>query len=564
MKKTTLQEAINTVITTEMKEVTANSNAKIASLENRIASLKATIARFENSIKDMESVKTENEIEKVINDKTLTSLKNQLHTAISSLEYAENSISEIKDIEATYTHMLNGKEIIVTVKDNSEKIIDTAFIGVIMTEKNSTYALKKAYEISNEAVKKVYGIHSDNYNITCNYNLYGVFFDGKSVIESLARCITKRTALNMIMREGTKTQYSIYYATCRNDFEHHDTADMYMVAVETLLECINTVSLQDLQALKKEIIVLEKSVDMLKYLNPIADYNTISRIVASGKKYSDRITSDYHVNKRIANILRHVYKAGKSYDVDEAKHAAYLAVNNYLTAMRSIRVDNSLVSINSIAEYYNDGENEIIERFETDSAKLEKRKLYLNAFKAVKNSVSKSAYTTFKLLIKGYTVEQIASKRKINHGTVCKHKNDISTAFLHALQTPENAGMLNDLISTNVIVLDFEKALKSVKNIKKIEVTTAKNAEITTIRNAVNDRIKATFKAYEKDLKGIEKIIYESLVNGLSVRDTAIKTNKAKSTIDRRKQKIQNAIISIIENESGLEVDKNKLQKMPL
>lgn len=381
-------------------------------------------------------------------------------------------------------------------------------------------------------------------------------------ISTMSKIVAFVTAKNALMREGTKTQQDIYNACCRHEWTHHDVADIIQVAALTLWECVCC----DIPKIKREIAVLKQSVDMLKPLNLTADYMTIKRIVNSGKKYTDRMTNDYRKNKSAADMLSYVLTAAEKHDMDNAIHAAFLAVNQYLTSLRAVHASrNNTISIDDLTDIYSvDGENSIIDRIEIDTNKTEKRRLYLSAYTAAKDYLTDSQTKTYKLLIKGYTVNQIAARRKLSHSTINDHKQAIAAAFINGLKTADNAAALAKLQTDNAVILDIESAAAVIRNKKTVAATAAQNAEISAIRNTINDDVKAHFNKYIRDLKDINRQIYNELASGTTVRNAAEKTATSKSKVDRIKSRIQSDIIGIIESKTGLSVDRDKLRKMPL
>lgn len=415
--------------------------------------------------------------------------------------------------------------------------------------------IKAAYKPIKEIVK------SDNVRIYYN------FMQNTDLIELQAKSIVRRTALNMVMREGIKTQYDIFNAVNRKEWDHPDVCDLIQVAALALFECI---AVNDLNAVKMQVYTLRRTKNALKHLNPVIDIDAINNIINAAAVYCPDISTDYRKNDRRVKMLEWLIAAVENNDTAAAVHYAYLALNHYLADNRAIRSDIQFISLENEDQYYNENDDTILNMIDIDPYEVEKRRLYLKAFSRTIDTLSDTCKKTYKLLIKGYTVNQIAARRGINHGTICKHKDTIAATFIHSLQNDENAAAVQNLIENNAVILDIENAAAALKseNVKTVENAAAKNAQKSIIRDqlTVDCLHRALSECLEK-LTPDEHKVYTALIdNGYSIRTAAAALNMSKSTVDRLKTKIQLAIIDIIKINTPPEndIDFDTLKKLPL
>lgn len=394
--------------------------------------------------------------------------------------------------------------------------------------------------------------HKEYDRVSYTWDMLAGDSDG-SIITDLCKIITYCSCKKSVTREGTKTQYDMYYACCRADWEHPDVADVFSVAALAMFETLTA----DKRQIRKDIYFLEKSVEMLKHLNPIIDTAEIDKVVFACKRHCKEVTSDFKANRRLANRKKWMLKAVTEKSIDNLIHAVFLAINNYLVSTRSIHVSDNFVvnSIESDYEYYcNIPESETkIDLLFSDSDKKEKRQAILSAYHKISDIITRSELITLKYLIKGYTVSQIACKRKITKQCVNNHLCTIRSAFSRIIVSdPIEYAVIADCI---IIDSDSDRQPKTDSE-KTVAKKTDRQLEIDRLKEAMTDGLKDGIKADIIDsLNDLERMIYHSLVNNLTVRQTAETISKSPKYVQTRKAKIQEKIFTVIENECSISIN---------
>lgn len=413
-------------------------------------------------------------------------------------------------------------------------------------------ALKAEYTFNNKSHKEFTRVNYTWDMLTDDNN--------GNIITDLCKIITYCSCKKSVTREGTKTQYDMYYACCRAEWDHPDVADVLNVACLAMFEALTA----DSRQIEKDIYFLKKSVEMLMHLNPVIDTAEIQKIVDCCKRHCKDVTIDYRINKRLANFKNWQLKAITEKSVDSLIHSVFLAINNYLVSIRAIHVsDNFIVSsIDNDYDYYcNIPESETkIDLLFNDVDKKEKRQAILSAYHKVSDILTKSELTTFKYLIKGYTVSQIAYKRKITKQCVNNHLCSIRSAFSRFIAS----NPLEYAVIADCIIIDSDRQPKT-DSTKTAEKKTDRQLEVDRIKETMTDGLKDGIKADIIDsLNDLERMIYHSLVNNLTVRQTAETISKSPKYVQTRKAKIQEKIFTVIENECSISINRDLFTNISL
>lgn len=381
--------------------------------------------------------------------------------------------------------------------------------------------------------------------------------DGEN-ITNLSKIITFCSCKKAIEREGTKTQYSMFYACCGADWYQHDVYDALSVARLSMIECLTA----DIRQINKYIYFLEKSVDMLKHLNSVVDVDEIEKIVHCFKKHCPYITDDYRTNRRLANRYKWIVKSLTDKSIDDLVHSVFLGINDYLVSIRAIHTSNNFAvnSLESDYEYYcNIPENETkIDLLFNDSDKKEKRQAILSAYHKVSDILTRSELTTFKYLIKGYTASQIAYKRKISKPTISIHIASIRSAFSRFIASdPLQYAVIADCI---IVGSDSPKTDSE----KTAEKKTDRQLETDRIKASMTDGLKDGIKEQIiKSLSDFELNVYKSLLKG-TIRQTAEALKASKTKIGRIQTDIIKAVFDTIDYECNINVNRDLFKKITL
>lgn len=382
---------------------------------------------------------------------------------------------------------------------------------------------------------------------------------GQAIMD-LCKIITYSSCKKSVEREGTKTQYAMYYACLRGEWDQPDVADVLGVACKAMYETIAA----DKRQLEMDVHFLEKSVELLKHLSVVYDRVEIDSIVKACKHYCADVSADYHTNKRIANFKTWMLKAVQEKSVDSLIHAVFLAINNYLVSIRAIHVSDNfpVSSLESDYDFYCEipDEKQNLDLLFYDVDKREKRKAILTAYHKIKTILSKSENETLRLLVKGYTAAQIAYKRKITKQCVNNHMCTIRSAFSRLITSdPALYTVLDDCIIVDT-VSDNQTDLT-----KTAEKKTDRQIEIDKIKSSLTEGLKTGIKEDIIDgLNDLERTIYYSLVDSLTVRQTAETISKSTKYVQTRKTKIQEKILSKIEYECSMKIDRSLFDNISL
>lgn len=179
-----------------------------------------------------------------------------------------------------------------------------------------------------------------------------------------ARTVAKRTAANAVAREGSKTQWSIYLAARAAKWDNYDLADMTAAAADAL--CIVNA---DMDALKRDWETANVMHQTARKLDKIAAADTIAREAVINKavrlaKNDPRLIDDADKLRARSDAMWEAIAAAVQYRqaddntvekaaaIHDANHAAYMAVNGYLSDSRSIRIDRNApaLDVDAIAD----------------------------------------------------------------------------------------------------------------------------------------------------------------------------------------------------------------------
>lgn len=519
------------------------------------------IGLTEYSLKEIQAIKT--------------SISDTYNKVISAIDNCVADIKALTNLNSTYSKIRNGKEIKidVTTKSLDKNIFFSVVVGYDINKNNSTYAILHIRQLTEKTLEKM---NITDYVIDVNYN---VFRNNSADVKlALSRQITKRQAYNMIARQGSKTQYNIYHCAMRNDFDDHDTADIYSVAYTQLLNCLSTKNADDIATAKKVINVVNSKI---QHLNKYNDCHVIEKYVSTANKALKDVykieflkaTSDYNRNKSVITLLENMYTAISEKSVKALKTSCYNKINTYLTSIRAIREKSDIENLDSVIE----SETERFYTLFEDNQEVEyseKSTILKMCYSAMKKCLNKDALKVFELMGKGYSTTQIAEKKKVDKSAISHQIAEIKQAFLKCYADIKNSAENTHLFANNPIVFDpavFADCKPISDKTEKIINTYNRNAEIDRIKNAVNssssakENIKIEFEKYVKTkLRDIDIQIINVLIDDTSVRDTAKTLDIDMNVVKRTKLKITSKIYELIEKHCNITVNKNDLKKVNL
>lgn len=457
------------------------------------------------------------------------------------------------------------KQTAETIAEKLKTISDS--IDSLKKEKSETNSPKEKQAIQ----QKIYHLQAVKAELTFNkskhkeYNRIDYTWDMLAsdsegdIITDLCKIVTYCSCKKSVTREGTKTQYDMYYACCRAEWDHPDVTDVLSVATLAMFETLTA----DSRQIKKDIYFLEKSVEMLKHLNPVIDTAEIDKVVYACKRHCTDVTNDFKANRRLLNRKKWILKAVTEKSVDSLIHSVFLAINNYLVSIRSIHASDTFIvsSLESDYDYYcNIPENETkIDLLFNDSDKKEKRQAILSAYHKISDILTKSELTTFKYLIKGYTVSQIAYKRKITKQCVNNHICVIRSAFSRFITSDP----LQYAVIAGCIIVDSDRQPKTDSE-KTAEKKTDRQLETNRIKANMTDGLKDGIKEQiVQSLNDFNLKVYYALLNS-TIRQTAETLNKSKTTIGRIQTAIIKSVFDTIDYECKMTVNRDLFAKITL
>lgn len=598
-------QAFQTVVQSEYISEKSNKKNSIEELTDKKTRLENKVAELDKKIKSADSVimqLTKSDSEKInyslidskldivgirLTDYSLDEIKavksqmqNTLHSALNELDNTNSKITELKNLEKFYDKLKNGNEIVIniTTANYVNNVNFNAVVGYECNNSNSTYALLHIRTLTEKTLKSM---NINESYVDINYNI----FENNGTVLPLARQITKRQSFNMIQRQGSKTQYQIYYACMRNDFTDHDTADILSVAYTQILTCLSVKNPTILLKVKNVLSALNSKIQHLHYA---IDIDKIKKYVFAANNflkyeinYTDILaTRDYNTNKRLITLLENMYNAVKDKNITALKTSVYNAVNEYLTSIRSIR-ENDKMTLNlddyinrmSNADYNSDNETLVTNLYAgNDNAEI-KRKMLFACYKNVKKCINNSAAKTFDLMCKGYTEIQIAEKRKIDRKTISKHVTDIKAAFLKAyfdIKQSDNTE-IKQAFKNHVIVFDpsvFADCRSISEKTEEIVNAYERNTELEKLSNIIDKmhykeftNMKDSFKKFLSTFDDKQRTIFIKLLDDKSTYEIAESLQVDRGRVKRIREKSIKTAYKIIEEYTKTTVNKEVLKK---
>ena len=504
------------------------------------------------------------------------SISDTYNKVISAIANTVDDIKALSDIETTYSKIKHGKEILIdiTTKSLAKNIFFSVVVGYDIKENNSTYAILHIRQLTEKTLEKI-GLNECVIDV--NYNIFRN--SDPDIKLALARQTTKRQAYNMIARQGSKTQYNIYHCAMRNDFDDHDTADIYSTAYTQILNCLFVKNAADIVTAKKVIIAVNSKI---QHLNRYVDCHVIEKYVsAANKALKDvykvefvKATSDYNRNKSVITLLENMRTAISAKSVKALKTSCYNAINHYLTSIRAIREKSDIDSLDGVIESETDRFYTLFE----DNQEVEyseKSTILKMCYSAMKKCLNESAAKTFKLMSKGYSEVQISEKRKISKPAISEQITEIKQAFIKCYTDIKNNENNKELFKNNPIVFDpfvFDDCKTISEKSEKITATYQKNTEIDRIKKAVSEMplteykcMKYNFKKFLDGFNTLQRQIYIKLLeNNTSDRKIADLLEIKRDRVKDLREKIIKTIQTIIEEYTTITIDKTALKKTPM
>lgn len=393
--------------------------------------------------------------------------------------------------------------------------------------------------------------------------------------EAAARQVAKKTAANMMQREGTETQRQIDEAARRRDWEQYDLADLVGEAMEAL-QAAATLDPATVETYRNRAAALsEAAADLSK----ISEYDTaaVLAIINRAAAIAPEVVSDPATNRRRAAVYTMEAEAAATLQSDPtnpatrraaleiATRAAYAQLNGYLTDQRAIRTDEKPAPL-SLDELDEMTDPRIYAPEAIDEATATHRAFLKRAFSQVFGALSPRAAAVFRLMYKGMTAAQISDHLGIDESTTREHIKNIAetTAAIFATFDPEaaetkaaNIAAITAGIEATEAAAKLEakrkaakaerakaKAAAAIEEATK-EATEAKATEAAEAASRAEAIAEAIAKAAEA-LTPTARKVYETFKSGAGTRQTAAILNKGLATIDEHKKNITRKIAAAV------------------
>lgn len=593
------KKAFRDVVTAEYNENCLDISAKLSALHEKQKALDGKRKQLKTKISACESVisqleKTDkNKINYPLIDSKLDvigislteysltevqAVKTSINTTLANVNAKiGNILDDIKaltNLNAAYSKIKNGKEIKidVTTKSLNKNIFFSVVVGYDINKNNSTYAILHIRQLTEKTLEKI-GLNECIVDV--NYN---VFRNSDAGIKlALARQITKRQSYNMIARQGSKTQYNIYHCAMRNDFNDHDTSDIYSTAYTQIENTLSVKNAADIVKAKKVINALNAKI---QHLNPDIDGYIVNKYVKTANAVLKDVykiafvvaDNDYKTNKSFITVLENMYTAISEKSVKALKTSCYNKINTYLTSIRAIREKSDVANIDSVI-------NSESERFYTlfeDNQEVEyseKSTILRMCYSTMKKCLNKDALKVFELMGKGYSTTQIAEKKKVDRSVISKQTNDIKQAFIKCYTDIKNNENNKELFKNNPIVFApsvFDDCKTISGKAEKIVNTYNQKTEIERIKNAVGemsaekyaDMQNAFINFTKNDLTDPQMKIFNKLLDNASIREVASYADVSKKTVENTRNKIIKKLFEVIEKYTKITINKDSLKKV--
>lgn len=390
-----------------------------------------------------------------------------------------------------------------------------------------------------------------------------------------ARQVAKKTAANMLQREGTKTQQRIDEAARRRDWNEHDLADLVSEAKEALTAAA-ALDPATVETYRNRAAALNEAAAALDTVS-IYDRAAILAIISRAEAIAPEVVNEAATNRRRAAVYNMEAEAAailqsnptdpatRRAALEIATRAAYAQLNGYLTDQRAIRTDEkpaplSLDDLREITDPRQYDPEAITE------AEATRRAFLKRAFSQVLTALSPRAAVVFRLMYRGMTAAQISRHLHIDESTTREHIRNITetTAAILATADPEaaetkaaNIAAITAGIEATEAAAKFEAKRKAAKAERAkakaaaaIEATAkaaaeTKATEATEAANRAEAIAEAIAKAAEA-LTPTARKVYDTFKSGAGTRKTAEILNKGVATIDEHKKNITRKIAAAV------------------
>lgn len=216
-------------------------------------------------------------------------------------------------------------------REASEKAGRFAFdIGLEIDCANPTRSKTPAYNIAERVNKKLFGENISGIAKTVVYFNVEKYQSLTMLAES--RAVAKKTADNSVQRQGTNTQWNMYWAARKGDWEHPDLSELSATATDAYAYVMASP-----QVINDAKEIASKLINVGQVINTVAPKDVKAR---------DELLKQFDVSEKVSEELKETRKWMRrtSEELDEAKRALDTAHKEFTEAVeKNWSVDRSEV-----------------------------------------------------------------------------------------------------------------------------------------------------------------------------------------------------------------------------
>lgn len=381
--------------------------------------------------------------------------------------------------------------------------------------------------------------------------------DAENIMDA-ARAVARITAKNAVMREGTETQERIFRAARARDYDDPDLADMVQTAAAALVDCLYT----DAATLDRRAAVLNAAAARLRDIP--ADYAAARAAVLNAARAAlaaDMDAAALVVDNRaalksraaLAALMADARRAADAADavaVFAARHAAFRAVNNYLSDARAIHTNDAPapLSLNTdidLAAHLTAPADDITRR-----AIIARRSALADALALMPPAVANTA----RALARGYSCRAIARRTGRDEKTIRRHR-DTARAIIAAALVDMDADArraVNVARYIDAAAMDADTAAATLAAAMDNTAARAARREREHVPAALVDAARhADTAAAMRDaaraaldlMPPAPVAVYAAIYSGMSTSDAARALNRSKGTVSEHAARIAAALV---------------------
>lgn len=377
-------------------------------------------------------------------------------------EISRDPAALLTEIEAAEKTMLSAKKAAKEAAPAAPRF--GFFMGAVVNEDRPAAAVSFGHKIAADLLN-VLGLSTAVARVSVSLNAAD-----PALMLSAARAVAKRSATNAVLRQGTDTQWSIYFDALSGRWDAHDLSDMTAAAVDPLLFAAAPADM--LTDEKRIAAAMHEAAAKLAKLSP-ADTIARAAVMKTARKATGndpRLIEDPRkliARAAVVDLAAEAVAALAAADSETARaeavhlltRAAFAAVNNYLGDCRAIRAAATVptVDLDSIAETVADPRS--IDPDSVSEYEARKRETIRAALPVAREALTEAQEKTLAALIKtGGNEVAAARKLKRERTTIRQHRAAVARAFAAAVATVAPDSIEDDVFRAIAEAAEIEAA----------------------------------------------------------------------------------------------------------